>query len=673
MVAFTQPTNKEAELQAIMDGYETAIEKDTWLSEALQKDGIQNAWGARTHKSGKEWEVKIVYWSDNVTPQPLVWIEDKGTTGLTGDMPQSLDEEVDLLNSNDPKQRLSRFLSSNWSMKTEYSVGSRGRGKMIFIGASQNKEMCFESIKSDDGKYVFGRLYLDSNKTMQVEFHEGEKASNEIQKKFGSNFPILNHVGTRIIITKPLKEVAESIRIGRITQSIQLTWWEILSKHGAKIYVGDFKKPVRIDPSPLLPVKASGFKKYKEYINIQIPSNSEGLKIKRICLGYLDGRQVPTEYEGVAIQRSGMNIQVLPMSKILEPAADGKVYGSIEFDKPLDNEMLKLESPEHYSFYWHRGVACKVLKEMKTVAKSFAKEFKILEDERRKTSQQRKDAETAVQRELNKIAKSLGIHGSAFGTSQKGTKLSSSSEEKIKISVPDFRTPRPNGQVDKGQRINGVCGSASSLYKEPLRIDFKVWIHRKDGHMPSGLSKNLNGEIGAGLDPLKVGWDSIDIDDRFEKGHYYLKLQVVSLEDKVLDNEFKISKGDRDKLHSVVSRSFWVDEEPPAKGFFKDIRSQDKGNEKDKYVWWDYDDGYILFYNNEHPKIRDILYDDEKYHDLLMKEGALALWTIVLEEAISNPEEMSKKIRDLIQGVGDTVSDQMRWIRERRSESLWGG
>lgn len=50
MAHFVQPQNREADLRAIMEGYEGRIDHEYWLSDAFQKDGIQNSWDARPNK-----------------------------------------------------------------------------------------------------------------------------------------------------------------------------------------------------------------------------------------------------------------------------------------------------------------------------------------------------------------------------------------------------------------------------------------------------------------------------------------------------------------------------------------------------------------------------------------------------------------------------------------------
>jgi hypothetical protein len=669
MATFTQPTNRAADLKAVMDGYEQAIQKNSWLSEAFQKDGIQNAWGARNTKTGKDWEAKLLYFKDPSTSKTFVMIEDSGTHGLTGDVPGSEREEINILESDDERQRLGRFLSSNWSMKTENSIGSRGRGKMIFIGASTTSEMYFETVKSDDKYYVFGRTYLDKDKTMKVEVQKGEYAHELREQVFGKSFPALRHIGTRIIVPEPIEEVAEAIKTGKIAESIQLTWWEILNKYQAKIYVGDFHNPELVEGSPWLPIEESGLEKRKSYTEIPIEPGSN-LKIKRINLAYLKDKEIPINYQGIAIQRSGMNIQIMPTSKLLSEVPEGKVYGSIEFDRQLDDAMLEQEGAEHYSFTWNKNVAYKVKRELTKVINDFAREFKILNDERESASKDRKEAASAVQRELNEIAKSLGLRGMGFGTKIKpGPPPHPSDPDPIQISIPDFRTPNASGQVGTGQQVTGTYALASSEYSEQLKVSFQVWIYREGGFNLPGLLDIREGIIGQGVSPLRVGWDDIQIDERFEKGHYFLKAKLIALEDRIMDDGKKVEKGDI--LYREVSRPFWVDEEPPAKGFFKDIVAQPKGRER--YVWWEYDDGYVLYYNNEHPQIKGIIDDDEAYKDLLRKEGALILWTIVLSNAFANPDDMDKKILKLTSGLEEqSIDTQVSWLLSRRSEILWG-
>jgi hypothetical protein len=669
MATFTQPTNRAADLKAVLDGYEQAIQSDSWLSEAFQKDGIQNAWGARTSSTGKGWEVKLLYLKDSATSKTFVMIEDSGTHGLTGDVPSNVQEIVSILESDEEIQRLGRFLSSNWSVKTEHSIGSRGRGKMIFVGASTTGEMYFETVKSDDSYYVFGRTYLDKDKTMKVEVQKGKYAHEMRERVFGKSFPVLRHIGTRIIVPEPEDEVAEAIRTGRISESIQLTWWEILYKHQAKIYVGDFHDPKLVEGSPWLPVEMSGMEKRKSYTNIPIERGSS-LKIKRISLAYLKDKEIPINYQGIAIQRSGMNIQIMPTAKYLSDVPEGKVYGSVEFDKQLDEAMLEQESAEHYSFTWNKSVAYKVNREIKNVVNNFAKEFKILSDERETSSKDRKEAASAVQRELNEIAKSLGLRGMGFGTKNKGSKpLKSNDPEQIQITMPEFTTPNNSGQVNSGQQITGTHALALSEYKDQLKVSFQIWIYREGGFNLPGLLEAREGVIGSGIAPLRVGWDYILIDDRFEKGHYFIKAKLIALEDRILDDGKSVEKGDI--LYREVSRPFWVDEEPPAKGFFKEIIP--KAKDRDKYVWWDDDGGYVLYYNYEHPRIKEIIDDDDAYKDMLLKEGALILWTIVLGNAFANPGDMDKKVLKITEGIEELyIDNQVNWLLSRRSEILWG-
>jgi hypothetical protein len=667
MSIFQQPVNREAQLKAVLDGYEAAIQRTTWLSEAFQKDGIQNAWGARTSSKGNGWEIKLLYWKDFKNNNTFVMIEDMGTYGLTGKVPRNIDEETRILQSRDKDQRLGRFLSSDWSEKTAFSLGSRGRGKMIFVGASELSKMYFESIRISDNKYIFGSTFLDKNKIMQVEVLEGNDAYVRREQALGDRFPKLHQVGTRVIVPSPKEDLVKSFQDLSIKDSIQVTWWEIIQKYQAKIWVGDFNAPMLVEPSEWLPVEISKLDKFKHYNGIEV---ERGLKIKRISLAYLQDKEVPLNYQGIAIQRGGMNIQMVPASRYLSDVPEGKIYGSVEFEKNLDDAMLELESPEHYTFFWTRGVAHRVNREIKNTVSAFAREFKILGDERKVTSKAMREAELAVQKELNDIAKSLGLRGTGFGTRTKHKKPHPKpSNEKILVTFPDFRTPQINGKVEFKQSVLGVIAEGYSDYEEQLKVSIQIYIYREGGHSVAGLAETREGIIGKGIPPLRIGWEDVKIDERFEKGHYFVKAKMIALEDRALDGDKLVEKGDI--LYHEVSRPFWVEEEPPEKGFFKDTRAQPKG--KDRYVWYGYDDGYVLYYNNEHPLLKGILSDNDLYRDVLRKEGALILWTIVLNNSIAEPETMNEKVLKLTHGVNElSLEGQVDWLLSRRSEILWG-
>jgi len=104
MTILVQPQNREKELKTILDGYKKFINHTYWLSDILQKDGIQNSWGARVGK-GKNWTCKIFYSKKN--DYDIAGIIDHGTTGLTGIIPNN--ETCLACMSNVPSKALPSF------------------------------------------------------------------------------------------------------------------------------------------------------------------------------------------------------------------------------------------------------------------------------------------------------------------------------------------------------------------------------------------------------------------------------------------------------------------------------------------------------------------------------------------------------------------------------------
>lgn len=123
MAIFTQPQNREKELKTILDGYRKFIDHPYWLSDIFQKDGIQNSWGARRTKKGKDWICKVFY----TEKMNLAGLVDHGSAGLTGIIPKNKHDIRNALYEENPsrnEERLAAFLSQDWSSKGWNDLGS---------------------------------------------------------------------------------------------------------------------------------------------------------------------------------------------------------------------------------------------------------------------------------------------------------------------------------------------------------------------------------------------------------------------------------------------------------------------------------------------------------------------------------------------------------------------
>jgi hypothetical protein len=663
MAQFIQPVNREAQLKTILAGYENVLQKEYWFSEALQKDAIQNSWDAKLNS--KKWYSKILF-RDNIQIEGgILLIEDGGTSGLIGDIPKDKEHLTSILSKEDPeeKQKLSFFLSQDFSVKAESSLGARGRGKMIFVAASQIKKIYFESFRNTDKRYLFGSFHIDKNRDVQVEIFSDEEALKEREKTEIINIPKLITPGTRILIISPNEKIIEAIENGQMEAQIKETWWEILSKRDAKILIGK-NEVCRVQKSPWLPVSNSGIRETENYGPIDL---GDGLKIKRISLCFLGEKSIPIGYEGIAIQRRGMCVERTKISSYNPSILNGLIYGSVEFDEKLDDVIKQAEAPEHCSFIWTKSIAPKVKKEIKIYINRFAEKYDILHSKDNLPKQQRA-AEIEAQKDLNKLAEKLGFGGHKT-TKNKKRKKTPKTPEPIYLSVPDFKTPFENGRINSNQEINGAYFYPISTYEEPLKVLVRVWITREGEFEVKGL--HLEKEILISKRTLKekIGWDNVLIDDRFTKGKYYLRGKIIPLEDKIFKDGRIAEKGKF--LYHVVQKPFYVNEDPPDSGFFEVIR-EEINDKKHYFRWEEQEDGCKLYWNAKHPELREDLKDEIKLKNVIKREGALILVTMLYLSAESENEDIPLIYREQIKLLEKkTMEEKLSWIYRLRSEFMW--
>src|SRR3990172_6759748 len=118
------------QFMAIIDGYRGF----KGVPHGVQKDAIQNSWDARKDKKkGRGWSLRIEV-GHSKSGRVFLCITDRGTTGLTGRVlkPEELQEDLPAV------ERWGRFENVAFTKDpSEGALGSRGRGKFIFVGASK--------------------------------------------------------------------------------------------------------------------------------------------------------------------------------------------------------------------------------------------------------------------------------------------------------------------------------------------------------------------------------------------------------------------------------------------------------------------------------------------------------------------------------------------------------
>ncbi|PIP68372.1 MAG: hypothetical protein COW92_01670, partial [Candidatus Omnitrophica bacterium CG22_combo_CG10-13_8_21_14_all_43_16] len=349
-------TNWENQLRNIIDGYKSY----TSISHAVQKDAVQNGWDARTDKRhGKGWSMEFELIKSK-SGNSYLTITDTGTTGLTGRVLTAAELLADL----PAEERWGRFENVAFTKnQEEEAIGARGRGKFIFVGASKDKTILYDTVKAD-GSYRFGfrTIVLTDSPVNSFDDDAGRDKLVQYVKK---DFAPIDRTGTRIIIVNPVDELVGAITSGEFLRYLEETWWEIILRYDANICVtnsGD-KKTVKIPHDFKLPDSDTSSIKVWKKDNIDITFGGATHRIKHLHFACNLRNEVAEDIRGVAIQRSGMKVCAINIPYVPRNFANS-FYGYVSFDRDLDFVMQKQEGIEHYSFEFRKGVALAVKRKL---------------------------------------------------------------------------------------------------------------------------------------------------------------------------------------------------------------------------------------------------------------------------------------------------------------------
>lgn len=221
--------NWPEDVRAIVDGYRA----HTTIPHAVQKDAIQNAWSAKNNNKGRGWS--FTFELIEVRDRNFLVMTDEGTTGLTGRVLTPEEYEMDLPR----EERWGRFEGVAFTQpREERTLGSRGRGKFIFVGASKEYTILYDTLR-DDGIYRFGfRTVTRTESPLHaVDGQDGKRMLSEIT---GGLIAPLSSVGTRVVIVDPVDELIEDIKNGNFLRCISETWWEIILKYNTNVKLRAF-------------------------------------------------------------------------------------------------------------------------------------------------------------------------------------------------------------------------------------------------------------------------------------------------------------------------------------------------------------------------------------------------------------------------------------------------
>ena len=491
LVYANMPQNDKQQIDQVVREYESDPAKG--LAHGVQKDAIQNAFGARAivdeaKACQKNWRCYFELVTIKGNRALVFW--DEGTTGLTGDI-LSVDEiekrsGEGLLGKENANQRLARFLT-RFEFGGNMGPGSFGRGKLIFQGASNNYSILVDSLRSDDNKYIaFDRLIKGTQLKQQKILFEGDVAKRFIREQTDGVLKPLTAYGTRITILNVKEEIIEAFKksFGKeadesgysdtLSRMIQETWWEIL-EYGAKIILRMDGKESEVKlTEPLNSLinakdKEKGFRVYEKK-NITVVIGSTVYRIKHLRF-VVTPNPIEEEFREIWVQRKRMKVGSVSKGIPLHHKIQKNFTGWLILEPSLEQLFEARESPTHYSFNGRGNNSA--ISQVRTVLRSHVEEFhKQLGLRTQSTEAKARQDMLDTLKELNEQAEKLGLPTDfSVGTIKKD----------VEISIDEFALPTSGStRVEIGDKIGPIVYSIKNNTSKPQFIRLEVTGEQRD-------------------------------------------------------------------------------------------------------------------------------------------------------------------------------------------------
>jgi len=572
-------------LKAVIDGYQ----QKTSITHGIQKDGIQNGWDARVHPKGKGWSFSFELIEGN--KQSYLVMTDRGTFGLTGKV-VGKEEYLEGLSMNERWAAFEGYGFTKEATEETRALGSRGRGKFIFVGASKKKAILYDTL-TIDGNYRFGGRQIKETENPVI-YYDDDNGRKMLVSSTHELIPPLEEIGTRIIIVDPIEELVDAIKSGDFEFMIGETWWEIISKYDANITIcfEGVEKRVKAPSEFILSKKSEGTRKVWLKRGVEKNFGKTKIKVKTLHIECDPGVPIHEDLRGVAIQRNGMKIctvepQVLP-EHIFE-----SIYGYVILDEIGEEKIKEAEGLEHNDISYRRGFTRELQSWLRSEMKEFAqKELGYNPHPEKERREKQKSAERRALSAINKIAKVLNIL--KVGPSSKESSVTQRGPNKpIRISMSPLVFPNPNSvRVDYRQSIKNLEYALVNETNDPVNVSLKIFV-RYGSEVVLTLDDNDYSIARQNRDTV-FGPKELQIKKKEfkQKGPYVLVSRIVNS-----DTAEKLDQ---------KSSTFYVETEPMVTGIFEDIKPEgiDQGEYQFAmgYVDTGSKGGYVLNYNVLHPE-----------------------------------------------------------------------
>lgn len=588
------------------------------LSHGVQKDAIQNGWDAvngprSKNYVSKDWRFEFELITSN--NKKYFTMTDYGTTGLTGNMTSADSYHEDSLPQD---EKWARWESLAFKKSGKSDLGARGQGKMVFLVASNEHKIYYDSLRKDCTYRFGGSMATDRN--CPVYHYNGEEGKRNLAIKTG--LKPLKENGTRVIIVNPKDELIRSIESGEFLEYIEETWWPIILKYEAKIKLkyNGVEKIAQVPSFFPIAENASESDIYKIWAidGKKIKFESSDFRIKHIRIAYNSNEEKSERFQGIACFRGGMKVATInfPLLKYRP-----YVYGYVEFEKDTDEELRRIEEPNHYDFQ-NRGIWRVLRTAIEGEIEAFGnKKLGMSINPKAKDHYRRNEAETNALALLKILTK-----GWMFSNKNKGPIL------------PPVVPPDPIEVKKMGLKLHNFVfpneANTPRLNYGDTIADFNCEIFNNTEEQAKTHLRiiTLSGE--RTIETILSSDDTLNIRDKVLKGPFSLNINKKMYPD-VGEYKLKLILTDSKtkERKDELTRKFWVEIDPPLSAPFE-VQGLGFSNIPDvedveKMEWIlenQGDNKFKLYYNIEHSMYRK--------HDTDTKDLSIYLSEIFYQGAL---------------------------------------
>jgi len=559
----------------------------------------------------------------------ILAMTDYGTCGLTGNM-TSDDLKSSAVSADDlPKhERWARWESFGFS-KGE-GLGARGQGKMIFMLASKDHTIYYDSLRSD-GSYKFGGS-VATETGCPIGHYDGEEAKQIIKSELG--LEPLSHQGTRVIIMNPVAEIVEDLQSDNFLRFIEETWWPNIFKFGAEITVKYDGKVTRAEVPKVFPItkQTPEDKSFKIWVRDEDDFKKKHIqfKIKRLCVACNMEQEVDELHQGVSCFRDGMKVDVV---RFPDKAFRNKAFGYIEFDEELEKELREIEKPTHYAF---KGTLWSKLRSLiEQELEAFGnKKLGLNIDRQALANIRRSSAESKALSILRAVTKNWPISKWSKGGGG-GTGGGNGPDKTVGVRLSKLSFPNPGNvpRVDYGQVLEGFDIVAFNGEEKGRDVTLDAFVLSGDRRILNIRKESFN------LEPKSTkvfSQHSIEISKKHFQapGVYRLRLNLV-------DNSIN-------RRIDEITRRIWVEMDPTLAGpfdvkrlNFADLPDTQATNKRREWVLYaEGDERYTLYYNEGHPAYTHNDETEAKLIAYLSELFLLGALELLIRQGLTKKEEL---------------------------------